>query len=105
MAVTRTKSCDTVLKPHDESRHRNPRSQGPTRKENNPNAVALGRLGAKARQLKLTSEQRREIAQKAIRARWTKTKKKGKKDVKLSGGVGEIDTPIVAARLFHPAMA
>jgi hypothetical protein len=46
------------------------------KKEKNPNAVALGRLGAKARQQKLSPEQRREIAQKAIRARWAKTKKK-----------------------------
>ena len=47
-------------------------------KEKNPNAVALGRLGAKARQAKLTPEQRREIAQRAIRARWAKEKKKKK---------------------------
>ena len=49
--------------------------QCPTR-EKNPNAVALGRLGAKARQEKLTPERRREIAQKAIRARWAKARKK-----------------------------
>jgi hypothetical protein len=48
------------------------------KKEKNPNAVALGRLGAKARQEKLTPAQRREIAQNAIRARWAKTKKKKK---------------------------
>jgi len=36
-------------------------------------------LGAKARQEKLTLEQRRAIAQKAIRARWSKAKKKKKK--------------------------
>jgi hypothetical protein len=46
------------------------------KREKNPNAVALGRLGAKARQAKLTPEQRQEIARKAIRARWAKTKKK-----------------------------
>jgi hypothetical protein len=46
------------------------------KKEKNPNAVALGRLGAKARQAKLTPEQRRDIARKAIRARWAKTKNK-----------------------------
>jgi len=46
------------------------------KKEKNPNAVALGRLGAKARQEKLTPDQRRAIAQKAIRTRWSKTKKK-----------------------------
>jgi len=42
----------------------------------NPNAVALGRLGGlkggKARFAKLTPEQRKEIAQKAARARWLK---------------------------------
>jgi len=40
----------------------------------NPNAVALGRLGGlkggKARANKLTPEQRKDIAQKAARARW-----------------------------------
>jgi hypothetical protein len=48
----------------------------PDKKKKNPNAVALGRLGAKARQEKLPPEQRREIAQKAIRARWAKAEKK-----------------------------
>ena len=42
----------------------------------NPAAVALGRQGglksAKARMDKLTPEQRREIAQKAAKARWSK---------------------------------
>jgi hypothetical protein len=42
----------------------------------NPAAVALGRLGGlkggKARAKKLTPEQRKEIAQKAARARWGK---------------------------------
>ena len=41
----------------------------------NPAAVALGRLGGlkggKARANKLTPEQRKEIAQKAARARWS----------------------------------
>jgi hypothetical protein len=46
------------------------------KREKNPNAVALGRLGAKARQEKVPPEQRRAIAQKAIRARWSKEKKK-----------------------------
>jgi hypothetical protein len=46
------------------------------KKEKNPNAVALGRLGAQARQKKLAPEERRAIAQKAIRARWSKAKKK-----------------------------
>ena len=36
----------------------------------------VAQVGAKARQEKLTPEQRREIARKAIRARWAKTKKK-----------------------------
>lgn len=40
----------------------------------NPAAVALGRLGGlkggKARTARLTPEQRKEIAQKAARARW-----------------------------------
>ena len=42
--------------------------------EKNLHAVALGRLGGlkggKARAEKLTAEQRKEIAQKAARARW-----------------------------------
>ena len=42
----------------------------------NPNAVALGRLGGlkggPARAKKLTQEQRKEIAQKAAKARWGK---------------------------------
>ena len=46
------------------------------KKEKNPHAVALGQLGAKARLEKLTPAQRSEIAKKAIRARWAKTKKK-----------------------------
>ena len=41
----------------------------------NPAAVALGRLGGKkggpARAKKLTAEQRREIARKAAKARWS----------------------------------
>jgi hypothetical protein len=44
----------------------------------NPAAVALGRLGGlkggKARFAKLTPEQRKELAQKAARARWSKEK-------------------------------
>lgn len=43
----------------------------------NPNAVALGRLGGlkggNARASKLTPEQRKEIAQKAAKARWKTT--------------------------------
>jgi hypothetical protein len=49
-------------------------------KKKNPHAVALARLGAKkggeARAAVLSAEQRREIAQRAARARWAKTKKK-----------------------------
>ena len=43
----------------------------------NPAAVALGRLGGlkggRARAEKLTQEQRKEIARKAAKARWSKT--------------------------------
>ena len=49
------------------------RTEPPARQKNLA-AVALGRLGGlkggKARAAKLTPEQRREIAQKAARARW-----------------------------------
>lgn len=44
--------------------------------EKNPHAVALGRLGGvkggRARAEKLTPEQRKEIAKKAAKARWSK---------------------------------
>jgi hypothetical protein len=46
------------------------------KREKNPHAVALGQLGAKARLRKLTPERRREIAKKAIQARWAKNKEK-----------------------------
>jgi hypothetical protein len=50
-------------------------TQTPT-KEKNPAAVALGRLGGlkggPARAKKLSSKKRREIAQGAAKARWTK---------------------------------
>lgn len=39
-------------------------------KRKNPAAVALGRLGAKARLTKLTAEQRADVARKAAVARW-----------------------------------
>lgn len=46
--------------------------------EKNPAAVALGRLGGlkggKARAEKLTSKQRKQIAQKAAQVRWSKSK-------------------------------
>jgi hypothetical protein len=38
----------------------------------NPAAVALGRLGGLKRNKQLTPEQRRELAKKAARARWSK---------------------------------
>jgi hypothetical protein len=45
-----------------------------SKKEKNPAAVALGRLGGKrggkARAAKLTAQQRSEIARKAAKARW-----------------------------------
>ena len=46
--------------------------------EKDPNAVALGRKGGKARLRTMTPEQRKEIARKAIAARWAKTSKKDK---------------------------
>jgi hypothetical protein len=49
-------------------------------KKKNPHAVALSKLGARkggeARAAALSPEQRHEIAQRAARARWSKTKKK-----------------------------
>jgi hypothetical protein len=49
-------------------------------KKKNPHAVALSRLGAKkggqARAAALSAEQRRDIAQRAARARWAKATKK-----------------------------
>jgi hypothetical protein len=48
------------------------------KKQKNPHAVALGRLGGlkggKARTARLTAEQRRESARKAVLARWAKVK-------------------------------
>jgi hypothetical protein len=41
------------------------------KKDKDANAVALGRKGGKARRNKLTPEQRREIAIKAAKARWS----------------------------------
>lgn len=50
------------------------------KKQKNPHAVALGRLGGlkggKARTARLTAEQRRESARKAVLARWAKVKGK-----------------------------
>jgi hypothetical protein len=49
--------------------------------EKNPAAVALGRLGGikggKARAASMTSEQRREIAQRAAKQRWANRESKG----------------------------
>ena len=49
-------------------------------KKKNPHAVALGRLGGlkggKARTAKMTAEQRRELARKAVLARWAKVRAK-----------------------------
>ncbi len=39
----------------------------------------LASLGGQARKKKLSAARRKEIAQKAIRARWNKSKKKGGK--------------------------
>jgi hypothetical protein len=48
-------------------------------KRKNPHAVALGRKGGKkggpARAAKLSAEERRESARKAVQARWKKAKK------------------------------
>jgi hypothetical protein len=41
------------------------------KKDKDANAVALGRKGGRARRNKLTPEQRREIASKAAKARWS----------------------------------
>ncbi len=52
-------------------------------KKKNPNAVALGKLGGskggKIRAARLTPEQRREIARKAVLARWAKAKRQADK--------------------------
>jgi hypothetical protein len=45
-------------------------------KKKDPHAVALGRKGGKARLQTLTSEERREIARKAVSARWAKARAK-----------------------------
>ncbi len=46
------------------------------KRDKNPHAVALGRIGGKARLQKLTPEKRREIARKAINTRWAKARKR-----------------------------
>jgi hypothetical protein len=47
-------------------------------KEKDPNAVALGSKGGKARRNKLTPEQRKEIATKAAKARWSDSRRRNK---------------------------
>ena len=58
------------------------------KKKKNPNAVALGKLGGskggKIRAAKLTPERRREIARKAVLARWARAR-----EGKGSGGAGD----------------
>lgn len=58
------------------------------KKEKNPHAVALGRLGGlkggKARIAKLTPQERSELARKAVLSRWAKAKKN--KTKKEAGG-------------------
>jgi hypothetical protein len=48
------------------------------KRKKNPNAVALGKLGGskggKIRAERLTAEQRKEIARKAVNARWDKVR-------------------------------
>ena len=55
-----------------------PKEEPPPEREKNPAAVALGKLGAskggKARAEKLGREQRKEIARKAARVRWSNQK-------------------------------
>jgi len=46
------------------------------KKEKDPHAVYLGRMGGKARLQKVAPEKRREIARKASLARWAKEKKR-----------------------------
>lgn len=59
----------------EESTDKEPSEEKP---EKNPAAVALGRLGGlkggKARAKKLSAERRKEIAEKAAKARWKKQK-------------------------------
>ena len=54
------------------------------KKGKNPHAVALGRLGGlkggKARAARLSAEQRRELARKAVQARWAKAKGEARSD-------------------------
>jgi hypothetical protein len=60
----------------EESTEKEPSEEVP---EKNPAAVALGRLGGlkggKARAKKLSAKRRKEIAEKAAKARWKKSEK------------------------------
>jgi hypothetical protein len=49
----------------------------PPRKKN-PHAVALGRIGGKARLIKMTAEQRRAVSRLGNEVRWGKRKPKAK---------------------------
>jgi hypothetical protein len=53
------------------------------KKSKNPHAVALGRLGGlkggKARIAQLNPEERRDLARKAVQARWAKEKERKQK--------------------------
>ena len=46
-----------------------------TKRKKDPYAVALGKRGSKARMVKLTPEQRREIARNAVLVRWERARK------------------------------
>jgi hypothetical protein len=54
-------------------------------KKKNPNAVALGKLGGskggKIRAAKLTPDERRNIARKAVLARWAKAREKARQRI------------------------
>ena len=55
-------------------------------KKKNPHAVAMGKLGGKARLTKMTSVQRSAVARKAAQARWAKHKAKESKDEERGSG-------------------
>jgi|SRR5271156_5915528 len=64
-------------------------------KENkpNPHAVALGKLGGKARLTALTPQQRQEIARKAGRARADQLSAKRRKEIAAMGGKASAGSP------------
>jgi hypothetical protein len=47
-----------------------PEDFGPAKQGKNPDAVALGRMGGKARAAGMPAKKRKEIAKKAAKARW-----------------------------------